>query len=49
MLIDESNDELLDRITGTISILSMRLPLNQLRDMVEDTVSEALETLDEEQ
>jgi hypothetical protein len=46
MLIDETNDELLDRITSIIYILGERMPRDELRQNLDDVVEDAANDLD---
>lgn len=48
MLIDETNDELFDRIESIIYILGERIDPGDLRDMVDAVVEKAIADVEEE-
>ena len=48
MLIDETDDELLDRITSVIYILAERMSADDLQVKIQDAVSDALSDVAQE-
>jgi hypothetical protein len=48
MLIDESIDELLERITSVIYILGERMSREELKQKLDDAIEDALSDLDAE-
>ena len=49
MLIDETDDELLDRIESLIYVLGERMELDTLRENLEDVVDRAMADVEVEQ
>jgi len=49
MLIDETNDELLDRIESLIYLLGERMSADDLRDHIEDVVDKAISDVEADQ